>query len=73
MIFLNYDKVDVELDRAFNTHKEKTREGQGGKCMACAHEFIKNHRRRNWNLQRRIPRNPMRGEAGHKPLPPHNQ
>ncbi len=34
--FLNYDKVGIELDKAFNAHKDKTKD---------AHDITKNHRR----------------------------
>ncbi len=30
--------MGLELDKAFNTHRNKTREGQRGTCMAHAHE-----------------------------------
>ncbi len=52
--------MGIELDKVFNAHNDSTREGQRGACMERAHDITKNHRRRNGNLQKRMPRNPMR-------------
>ncbi len=68
-----YYKVGLELDKAFNTHKDKTREGQRSTCMTHAHDVTKNQRRRHWNLQKRIPINHERGTTGHNTLPLRNQ
>ncbi len=59
------EKVGLELDKAFNIHYDKTREGQRGMCMACVHDVTDNHTRRNGNLKRRISRNPVRCSTGH--------
>ncbi len=55
MIFWNYEKVGLELDKAFNAHRDKTRERQWGTCMAHAHDITKNQRRRHRNILKRIP------------------
>ncbi len=47
---LEYDKVGLELDKAFNTHKDNTRERQGGMCMARVHGITKYPRGRHRNL-----------------------
>ncbi len=57
--------MGLVLDKAFNAHRDKTREGQRGTCMASAHDITKNQRRRLGNLQKRIPRNHERGATGH--------
>ncbi len=46
--------MGLELDKAFNENKDKTREGQGDMCMAHAHNVTKIHRRRNGNRQKRF-------------------
>ncbi len=66
MIFKNHNMVGLELDKAFNAHNDKTRGGLRGTCMSCAHDITKNHRRRNSNLQKRIPGNHARDAIGHK-------
>ncbi len=60
--------MGLDLDKSFNAHNDKTREGQRGTCIACAHDITKNHRRRNRNLQKGIPGNPVRGTTGHNRL-----
>ncbi len=35
MLFWNYDRVGIELDEAFNAHKDKTWDGQGDACLVC--------------------------------------
>ncbi len=45
----------IELDKTFNTHKNKTSEGQAGVCMACSHDVTKNHREEEWESTKRIP------------------
>ncbi len=51
-----------------NPHKDKAREGQVRTCMAHAHNVTNNHRKRNKNLPKRFPRNPVRGATGHNKL-----
>ncbi len=58
-------KVGLELDKAFNTHEDKTRERQGSMYMAHVHDSTKNTRRRHRNLHKKIPGNPVRGATGH--------
>ncbi len=41
MIFQNYEKVGLELDKLFNAHKDKTRERQEGTYMDCVHDITK--------------------------------
>ncbi len=55
--------MGLELDKALNAHRDKTREGQWG--MARAHEVTKNQKRRHRNPQKRIPRNHERGATGY--------
>ncbi len=38
---------------------------KGACARFCAHDIIKNHRRRNRTLQKGIPGNPVRGTTGH--------
>ncbi len=57
--------MGLELDKAFDAHRDKTREGQRGTCMARAHDVTENQRRRHRNLQKRIPGNHERGATGH--------
>ncbi len=38
--------------------------------MACAHDIMKNHKRRKRNLQKRIPGNPVRGTTGNNSVIP---
>ncbi len=38
--------MGIELDKAFNANKDKTREGWEGACVACDHDITKNHRRK---------------------------
>ncbi len=51
--------------QAFNTHRDKRREGQRGMCMARAHDVTMNQDRRHGNLLKRIPGNHGRGTTGH--------
>ncbi len=44
MVFQNYDKVGIELDKVFNAHNDKAREGEEGVKMAFAHGATKNNR-----------------------------
>ncbi len=60
--------MGLELDKAFNAHRDKTREGQRGTCMAHAHDITKNQRRRRGNLQMRIPGNHERGATRHNSM-----
>ncbi len=64
-IFRIMKKVVLELDKTFNAHRDKTREGRRDTCMAHAHDFTRNQRRRHSNLQMRILRNHERGTTGH--------
>ncbi len=48
MVFLNYQKMGVELDKAFNAHKDKTRKGKEGTCDASAHDVSEIHRKKEW-------------------------
>ncbi len=66
MVFYNYDKVGIKLDKVFNAHNDKTREGQGGTCMRCANDITKNHRKRNRNLQKGNHGHSVRGTTGHE-------
>ncbi len=60
--------MSIELDKIFNAHKDKTREGQEDTCMAYAHDVTKTIEGRNRNLQKKIPRNPVRGATGRNNL-----
>ncbi len=33
--------MGLELDNTFNTHNDKTKGGQTGTCLACAHDIMK--------------------------------
>ncbi len=37
--------MGLKLDKAFNAHRDKTREVQEGMCMVHAHDITKNHKR----------------------------
>ncbi len=63
MVFSNYKKVGLELDKVINAHRDTRREGQRGTCMARAHDLTKNQRRRHGNLQKRISGHHERGAA----------
>ncbi len=43
MVFENFEKVGIEQDKVFNTHKDRTNEGQKGLYMAHAHGITKDH------------------------------
>ncbi len=58
--------MGLEIDKVFNAHKDKTREGQRGTCMALAHDVTYNQGRRHRNLHKRIPGNCERGTTEHK-------
>ncbi len=45
MLFWDYDKVGIELDKVSITDNYKIREGQGGMCMEHAHDITKSHRK----------------------------
>ncbi len=55
--------MGLELDKAFNAHKDNIREGRVGTCMSSC-DVAKNHRQ-NGNLEKGIPGNPVRGATGH--------
>ncbi len=46
--------MGLELDKAFNAHRDKICEGQRDMCMTSAHDITKNQRRRHRNLQKTI-------------------
>ncbi len=57
-------KGGIELGKVFNTHKDKTREGQEGLCMAHVHDIIKRTMEgRSGNLQKRM--ESCKGVTGH--------